>query len=196
MLFRHRHIVYLLVGIDFKAIPSTYIRHTLCRIFNIIPFILKSEHDIFCRAKEVHKLKMLMDHSDLIFKCILGRTDNNLFPVYEYMSLVGIINSRYHIHESRFSTSVFAKNRKYFTVSHSKIHIFVRNYTAKTFTHASQLYRWNAVHAVFLRFLYCAIFLRKNNYNFYAIIFSKKNSSLVKDNKAERCSALLPKITY
>ncbi len=133
LLFRHRHFIYFFLRIKLKAVFFADLPDVFRRLVQPVIFILNAENDILGCRKDVDQLKVLVHHTDLIFVRVLGGTDNCGFPVNEDFSLVGKINSRYHIHKRRFAASVLAENGEYFSPLKGKVHIVVSDNAAKAF---------------------------------------------------------------
>ena len=90
---------------------------------------------------------MLMNHSYLIAKGIFGRTNGNFLSVNINLALVGIINSRDHVHERRFPRPVLAEDGQNLALSHVHIHVFIRDDLSERFRYVFQLYCNGFVHS-------------------------------------------------
>ena len=115
--------------------------------FEIILLSAHAENDILSGGKYVHQLEMLMNHTDLIAKSVFGRTNGNFFSVDINPALVGIINSRDHVHERCFSRSVLAEDGQNFALSDVHIHVFIRGYLSERFRDVFQLYCNGFIHS-------------------------------------------------
>ena len=132
LLLGNAHIVDLLVGIHYKAVFLGKRDYLLSRGGKRIFVLIYAEDDILGRRKYIDELEMLMYHSDLVTERIFRGADNDGFSVDINLSLVGIVNTRYHIHKSGLAAAVFAEYRKYLAVKHVKVNILICNYAAKS----------------------------------------------------------------
>ena len=51
-----------------------------------------------------------MNHADAQWEGVPGRADRNLLAVHQDLPLVGIVNSRDHVHQRRLAAAVFPQN--------------------------------------------------------------------------------------
>ena len=110
LLFRDGHVVDLLFGIDVKAV----LLGDRADLFIDAPravalFLLDAEHDVLRRREDIDELEVLMHHADLIAEGILRRGDDDLLPVDEDLSFVGIVDAGDHVHERRLAAAVLAE---------------------------------------------------------------------------------------
>ena len=70
---------------------------------------------------------MLVDHADVQIKRVFRGTDFNTFSVDKNLTLIGIVNTRKHVHQCRFPAAVFSEQRQDFTFSQSEIDIMIGN---------------------------------------------------------------------
>ena len=138
LLFRDGHGVYFFIGIDDKAVALGYLGDLAARLLEIVFPVLYAENDILGSAEHVHQLEVLMDHSYFIFEGVLRRAYNDLLAVYKYLALIGVINTRYHIHKGGLAASVFSEYGKYLTLVYGQIHILVGCYVTEPLGHTSQ----------------------------------------------------------
>ena len=125
------------VRVNIKAVFFSDFGNSLRRLFDIVTALfIESENNILGCGKYIYKLKMLMYHTDFIVECVPRRADNGFFSVYENLTLVGIINTRDHIHKRGFTASVLAEQRKNFALIRTQINIVVCDNRAKSFSDA------------------------------------------------------------
>ena len=73
-----------------------------------------------------------MYHSDFVTERIFRGADNDGLSVDIDLALIGIVNTRNHIHKGGLAAAVFAEYRKYLAVKNVKVNILICNYAAKS----------------------------------------------------------------
>ena len=131
LLFRDRHLIYLFVKIKLKAITVKNFLNFCRGLFHIKFAVIITENDVFCRRKDINKLEMLMYHSDLQIKSVLGRSDNDLFTVNKDLTVIREIDTRNHIHQRCFTASVLTENREDLSPVDGEVDVLVGDNRAK-----------------------------------------------------------------
>ena len=99
LLLRNRHLVYFLFQIHGKAVTLGDLPHFFLSLSQVeFFFIVHTQHDIFRGRKHIHKIKMLVDHTNIVLKCVFGRADHHFFPVDKDLPGIRKINTGQHIH--------------------------------------------------------------------------------------------------
>ena len=98
-----------------------------------------AHHDVFQRREHIHQFEMLVNHADSQVEGVLGRTDVHRLSVHKNLTLVGIIDSRNHIHQRRLAAAVFPQQGKDFSLMYFQGDILVGDYPAKGFGQVFQL---------------------------------------------------------
>ena len=107
--------MYSFFRIYIETVFRSNFRNAGVYFFKVISFaVVYTENYVLCGGKNVHQLKVLVNHTDFIIERVFRRANGRLFPVYEYFAFVRKIDTGNHIHKRSFSRTVFAEKRKYF----------------------------------------------------------------------------------
>jgi hypothetical protein len=121
--------------------------HTAGMILLLLLMVFVTQNDILSGGKNINQLKVLMNHTDTIFECILGGGNGSGLSVYQDFTLVRVINTRQHIHQRCFAAAVFTQQRQNFTTMNVQRNIAVGNdFITKSFRDVFQLNRCNSFH--------------------------------------------------
>ena len=89
---------------------------------------------------------MLMDHTDLMGKRILWRTDHDLFPVNQDLAFIREIDAGDHVHQGGLTAAVFSQNGQDLSPINIQVHMIVRHYRAEPFGDSAHLKRQLLLH--------------------------------------------------
>ena len=98
-----------------------------------------AQNDVLRGGKQIHQLKMLVNHTDPVPEGILGRADDNLFPVDQDLAFIGKIDAGDHVHQGGFAASVFAQDGQDLLPVHIQVHAFVGLDGSESFADSSHL---------------------------------------------------------
>ena len=109
LLFGDRHVIDFFHRINGKAVFFANSSHTGRDLLQIEFFLfMQAEHHIFGGGQHVDELEVLVNHTDAEIKCVLGRSDRDLFTADIDIAAVGKINARKHVHKRGFAAAVLA----------------------------------------------------------------------------------------
>ena len=107
------HIVYLLPGVDLKAVEGAYLLNAAAGALKVeTTGFFQTKHDVLRGGEHVHELEMLVYHAYAEIERVLRGAYHDLFPVDEYLPLVGEVNAGEHIHQRRLAAAVLAEQRE------------------------------------------------------------------------------------
>ena len=140
LFFGNGHIGNALHRVYLKTVSLAYRANFFDALFRVEFFIVETENYILSRRENVDEFEVLVYHSDTVRECVFRGTDNDFFAVYQNFARVGKIYSRNHIHQRRFSASVFAENRKNLSSVDGHRNVLVRNDASEGLCNISQFY--------------------------------------------------------
>ena len=141
LLLRHRHVVDLLVRINVETVALADLAHALrVRAQIKAALVLEAEDYVFRRRENIHQLKMLVDHSDPVGKCVARGADVNPLSVDEDRTPVRIVNAGDHIHQRRLAAAVLSENGEDLAPFHPEGYVLVGDHAAEGLRYAPQLY--------------------------------------------------------
>ena len=142
LLLGYAHLVYLHVGVHVEAILVADLPDLCRRRLQVEPSLaLEAEDDILGRGEHVDELEVLVYHAYSQIERILGRADDNLFPVNGDLPLVGEVYAGEHIHKRGLAGAVFAQQSQYLASVYIQPYLIVGKHRAEGLGDIAHFYR-------------------------------------------------------
>ncbi len=142
LLFGDRHVVNLFFGVDMETVAVRDGADAGVDFPEVVlAFLVYAQDDVFRRGKQVHKLKVLVNHADLVVKGVLGGADDHLLPVDQDGAFVGVVDAGDHVHQGRFAAAVFAQDGEDFSPVNVQVHVVVGDDAAECLGDAAHFKR-------------------------------------------------------
>ena len=127
LLFRHRHVIDLLVRVNVEAVALTDLPNPAGRGADVeLPLLLQAQDDVLRGGEDVHQLEVLVDHADA-----QGVGDGDLLPLHEDVPLVGEVDAGDHVHQGGLAAAVLPQQGEDLPPLHIQVDVVVGHHAAE-----------------------------------------------------------------
>ena len=124
LLFRHGHLVNLLVGVDVEAVLVADGFDLSGYLLDVVPTrLLQTQRHVLRRGEHVHQFEVLVDHADAQVKGVLGGADHDLLAVDVDGAAVGEVDAGDHVHEGGLAAAVLPQQGEDLAPVHVHAHV-------------------------------------------------------------------------
>ena len=132
LLFRHGHVVDLLLGVQLKAELAHHVLDLAIAVLLQAKARLFFAHpDVVRRGEHVHQLEVLVDHADAQLFGVLRGVDGHGLALHQDLPRVWLIDAGEHVHQRGLARAVLPQQGQYLPLAQVQVDVMVGRHAAK-----------------------------------------------------------------